>query len=766
LGGIKTLKPFPMARLPYLKPYDPQFLGNNFSVPYPVPRCTGNLYESGRIIDYIHYSLVLHQDRKTAIFTAHNIDISQKKSVPRTGWDLDPRIPASVQTGPGVYTNNPWDRGHLVRRAAVAWGSSAEAKDASDSTFYYSNAALQHARFNQDEWLNLEDWVLQKAGGASSKLCVFTGPIYTTIDQFERSHRIPSAFFKIIVLLDPTANGEDLSALGFVMKQNEMWDNWNGADMLDLHTYEVGIQEIGRYTGLDFGQIGLVDEFEWRRPNFRDRSRMAPVRIAGPEDISFNGDRRRKRGIRALTIGPSEKYQLNTVRAIQKPEASKKSSCGCDEEVSLETKVEAISKQVKVLSELLENLLQEEGNNSEEVKRTTRLAVRQRYQKIVGGQMTQMYDFPHCACIGDDDDWFCSGVLISPTIVLTAAHCAPGIKKVYLGGRSILLSDSVGEVIEVEREIIHPDYSAHQIPSHDIAILILKTPAQSTPISIASDQELETEDNTRLVGFGFDHPTQPVGFGTKREVDVPISNLTGLNPSDIARIEENHGFDNRYEFHAGRKELGRDSCFGDSGGPSYIDVNGDFKLIGLTSRAAFSVAEPCGHGGIYTRVTPYLPWINTVTGQDNEVPLQPNTPATGENISPSGIYIAAALPNPIGGDQGNEWVELGNASPGDIPLNKFYIADKQGGKLNLSGVLSANNKLKILIPKSSAVKLGNNGDEIILGYEDQILHKVGYSSAGSGEIKSFEVPAPPSQPDDNDNPQPPNNGSFPEADPC
>ena len=97
-----------------------------------------------------------------------------------------------------------------MRRAAVAWGDLQRARDASDATFYYPNAAPQHERFNQDEWVDLEDWVLQAAGGVSSRLCVFTGPIYTTHDQYHGNTRIPSAFWKIV---DPGAHNSGVAPL-------------------------------------------------------------------------------------------------------------------------------------------------------------------------------------------------------------------------------------------------------------------------------------------------------------------------------------------------------------------------------------------------------------------------------------------------------------------------------------------------------------------------------------------------------------------------
>ena len=193
-----------MARLPYLIPYDPAFLGNGFQVPLPSTCCDGRLLNNGQVFDYIHFSLVMHKERRMALYTAHNIDMSQIRSASRTDWDLDPRIDTAYQVGNEAYRNNDWDRGHLVRRSAVAWGTGTEAQDASDSTFYYPVANLQLNTFNQSnsKWLGLEDWVLQQAGSFATRLCVFTGPIYTTVDEEERGVKIPAAFFKIVVLLD------------------------------------------------------------------------------------------------------------------------------------------------------------------------------------------------------------------------------------------------------------------------------------------------------------------------------------------------------------------------------------------------------------------------------------------------------------------------------------------------------------------------------------------------------------------------------------
>jgi hypothetical protein len=312
----------------------------------------------------------------------------------------------------------------------------------------------------------------------------------------------------------------------------------------------------------------------------------------------------------------------------------------------------------------------------------------------------------------------------------------------------------MGEVVNVERVVVHPDYDRYLVPSHDIAVLILEKAATASPVELATEDEVNSEDNVILVGFGYDHPTQAVGFGTKRRVDVPLTNLGGFTEPQITDIEQRHGFDTDFEFHAGRKELGKDSCNGDSGGPAYVLVGDSYRLAGITSRAAFSSELPCGDGGVYTRITPYSDWIGTATGG-----LVGNDEPDSEEPTSSGVYISAAQPNPAGPDKGNEWVEITNASQQDVPLASHFIADKQGGRHELGGVLSSGATRREVLPGDSPVKLANQGDEIILLHNETVLHQVSYEGAGSGEVIRFQ---PPDTPADDDT----TGDDLIDADPC
>ena len=171
---------------------------------------------------------------------------------------------------------------------------------------------------------------------------------------------------------------------------------------------------------------------------------------------------------------------------------------------------------------------------------------------------------------------------------------------------------------------------------------------------------------------------------------------------------------------------------------------GIFKVAGLTSRAANSSTVNCGDGGIYTLIPAYLPWLYEVTKgligspaiEEIDTEVSPTT-----NTDSEGLFISAALPNPEGQDDGNEWIEITNTSTTTIDLTEVLLMDKQGDRLALSGSIEAGTTLQIIIPDGHALNLGNSGDSIQLGFEDgRLIHEVGYDKAQSGKVITFDLP--------------------------
>ncbi|MCR2800569.1 MULTISPECIES: DNA/RNA non-specific endonuclease [unclassified Microbacterium] len=230
--------------------YDPLFL--DADVPLPTSR------RQVVRLDYPRFTVVLDIERRLAAVTAVNIDGASLRDLPRTGeWQLDPRVPADQQAGPEVYAGNNLDRGHLVRRRDPGWGETQAAREATEATFRYPNAAPQAAGFNQSKqlWLGLEDHVLGYAEATDQRLSVFTAPVLRADDPPYRGIRIPLRFWKVAAW----HSTDGLAATAFVLDQSELVDIREGAvvapPLAAFRTFQMPVAEVVAATGIDLGPL-------------------------------------------------------------------------------------------------------------------------------------------------------------------------------------------------------------------------------------------------------------------------------------------------------------------------------------------------------------------------------------------------------------------------------------------------------------------------------------------------------------------------------
>ena len=246
--------------------YDDDFLGASLPLPQLDP---GIREQAAPLLDspdevelkYTNFSIVMNKERRQAMLTVVNIDGSQSRDVPRSrGWAIDGRIAREHQLGNEGYTRNPIDRGHLVRRSDPVWGD--QARQASEDTFVFTNAALQHAELNQKEWLELENHVLSHARAADQKMTVFTGPVLDKGDphfdndgRLEEPVQIPEEFWKVVVWKDEEG---ELRSASFVLSQEDLLDEKD--DLFKFHSgrfsvYQVPLDELEDKIKMDFGDV-------------------------------------------------------------------------------------------------------------------------------------------------------------------------------------------------------------------------------------------------------------------------------------------------------------------------------------------------------------------------------------------------------------------------------------------------------------------------------------------------------------------------------
>lgn len=326
---------------------------------------------------------------------------------------------------------------------------------------------------------------------------------------------------------------------------------------------------------------------------------------------------------------------------------------------------------------------------------------------VVGGQPVPAGKWPDAAAVlfnGSDpsQNQGCTGVLIAPDIVLTAAHCIDqSITAVFLDAND--LRSSTGEVIAVERVIAHPQ----SWQSYDIGILILSQPSTVTPRIIADgcirDQYTRNGANVAIVGYGAtDADASQYGYELREAyttiTDVDCTTSAGCVSSVSPGGEMGAGGD------------GIDSCNGDSGGPLYLLTDRGEFLVGLTSRAYGDATQYCSQGGIYVRPDAVIEWIESETGRDIPEPtcnIAPEPAAQEIEVEAGETASTAVAPNdPDAADSHSysiavapEYGELTVHDDGTVEYHAdgdyegpdtFTIAVTDDGAPNLTGQVQVN----------------------------------------------------------------------------
>ena len=260
--------------------YDPNFL-DSLKVPLPaissaMEKDTATVQPDARKdgdpfeLAYYHYSVYMNKRRRTAWFSAANIDGDRRQPIgKREGdrWYLDTRIDRSEQLGQEAYEHGI-DRGHLTRRDDTAWGDDVKsATAANNDTFHFTNCALQASPFNRgkDRWQGLEQFLLeQHAKKERRRMTVITGPLFSPNDpvykndRMKYSVRCPLQYWKVCVLI---RRDDTPAATGFILGQEDIQDLPGFEAVFDVAATQIKIADLEKKTGLDFGRLREFDHF-------------------------------------------------------------------------------------------------------------------------------------------------------------------------------------------------------------------------------------------------------------------------------------------------------------------------------------------------------------------------------------------------------------------------------------------------------------------------------------------------------------------------
>jgi len=202
----------------------------------------------------------------------------------------------------------------------------------------------------------------------------------------------------------------------------------------------------------------------------------------------------------------------------------------------------------------------------------------------------------------------CTGTLIAPDVVLTAGHCAE-VNPTRVIANSLDFNASGGITAAVKSITPYPSWET----SYDVSVIVLTAPvAGVTPrklgIGCTFQQGFAKNTTVHLVGFG---STDIQGGGTNTRLNETTAPVT--DPDCTGGNGCVPGVSPGGEFIAGGG--GKDSCFGDSGGPVYLDTPRGPVVIGAVSRGLDNSPTPCGGGGIYVRTDKIAAWLESTTGK-------------------------------------------------------------------------------------------------------------------------------------------------------
>jgi hypothetical protein len=239
---------------------------------------------------------------------------------------------------------------------------------------------------------------------------------------------------------------------------------------------------------------------------------------------------------------------------------------------------------------------------------------------VVGGATAPAGSWPYAvfveASTADGSSYGCTGSVIAPTAVVTAAHCAidpttgrpfhPDQMVIGIGAHDLRSIKTTGQVVTPSAVTVNPTFNETTLDD-DSAVLTLPQPTAAPPVRLAAPAEiaaLPADTAVSIAGWGQVSDDQVDPQTILQQADVQLKDATyckgelvGFNPATMLCTDvPDHGVG---------------PCHGDSGGPLIAHTQTGDALIGLVDWGGMSCQASAA---AYASVGAIGYWVATTAG--------------------------------------------------------------------------------------------------------------------------------------------------------
>ncbi|KAL7476221.1 hypothetical protein ACHAW6_002096 [Cyclotella cf. meneghiniana] len=264
-------------------------------------------------------------------------------------------------------------------------------------------------------------------------------------------------------------------------------------------------------------------------------------------------------------------------------------------------------------------------------------------QSIIGGYPTEKDSRPYLLSIGNNaaGRHFCGASLISPSAVMTAAHCLfkgdmlwdppdwVDFFRYNMSDDADVIRMELNDVSQCNGDVVyHPDYEIYYT-GNDVAILFLPTPMYNiTPVKLNNDGRVPVANGSPLdvSGWGATKGRRPRGYP-----DIPYAvSLDYVSNDDCSKKPFRWPEQDISNTMMCAWKDEKSACYGDSGGPVVLGRDGSdsgpltpVEQVGIVSWGVLRCASnkwSKSYPSVFTRVSEVIDWVkDTVCARTGEL---------------------------------------------------------------------------------------------------------------------------------------------------